>query len=435
MKKILTVVVTIFFVFSNSFALLTAQVTGGTIEKPLVTIVSDNIVDAFALNTKSIITKDLDNSGSMDANEKIKYEVKSVKDIPWKDVNSDYVVLVNYTKKSNSSYDIDVSVVKRYNSGDVKIAKYTGINVSQERQLAHKVANFATKVITGENGFYLTKLAYIKVTNPYARYGRVYELIISDYDGYNKQVALKQTNNPVATPSWSSDGKKIIYSSYTGGGMGIYSLELATGKISEIVKYKGINSAPAYSPNNQSVVMALSKGYSDQTNIYVMNLATKAMKSMTINGINTSPKFSPDGKNIVFTSDRGGRPNLYMAPVDAKYPTSSVLTTKVYQAYDPSYTPDGKSVVFMYQKARGQGTQIATLDLSNNKIDVLTNGKSDASPTVAPYGDVVAYISANQRGYTSLEMSSLDGDKHMVIDEMQNGKTILQSPSWSPINF
>jgi len=111
------------------------------------------------------------------------------------------------------------------------------------------------------------------------------------------------------------------------------------------------------------------------------------------------------------------------------------LTTNVYQAYDPSYTADGKSIVFMYQKARGQGTQIATLKLSNNDIKVLTSGKSDTSPTVSPFGNMAAYMSTKSGGVSSLEMISLDGDAHFIVDEIKDAKTILQSPAWSPKNF
>ncbi|MDE5023006.1 translocation protein TolB, partial [Francisella tularensis subsp. holarctica] len=77
---------------------------------------------------------------------------------------------------------------------------------------------------------------------------------------------------------------------------------------------------PSFSPDGKEIALALSKGYSDQTNIYLMNLATKALKRITIIGINTAPKFSPNGQSIVFTSDREGRPNIYVASVNSKYP-------------------------------------------------------------------------------------------------------------------
>lgn len=273
------------------------------------------------------------------------------------------------------------------------------------------------------------------MTNPYSRYGRTYELIISDYDGYNKHTVLTQKDNPIATPSWSSDGKFIVYSSYSGGSMAVYKLQIATGKVTRISNFKGINSAAAYSPNDDMIALALSKGYSDQTNIYIMNLVNKSLKRLTINGINTAPKFSPNGKSVIFTSDRGGRPNIYVAPINSKYPQSSRLSSKIYQGYEPNYTPDGKDVVFMNQSARSKGTRIAVFDISNSDLKILTNGKSDASPTVSPFGDMVAYVASNSRGYNSIDMVSLNGDNHFSIVNIDDNKTLIQSPSWSPKIF
>ncbi|APC97342.1 tolB amino-terminal domain protein [Francisella frigiditurris] len=434
-RKILGIFTIFIFLSTSSYADLTAEVTSGVIQKPLVTVVSNNIVDDFSQGVNSVITADLNNNGAMEANDDIKYEIKSSHDVPWKDINSDYVVLTNYKKNSSDNFSVEVIILKRNDTSYIRSVSYNGISTSLERVLAHKIANYAYKAITGDEGFFLTKLAYVKVTNPYSRYGRVYELVVSDYDGNNKHTILRQTDNPIATPSWSHDGKFIIYSSYVGGSMGIYTIELATGKVREIAKFKGINSAPSFSPDDKSIVLALSKGYSEQTNIYVMNLANKDLKQLTINGINTAPQFSPNGSTVVFTSDRGGKPNIYMAAVNSKYPQSSLVTTRTYQAFDPNYTPDAKNLVFMYQKGRGEGTQIAKLNLANNSIDVLTKGKADASPTVSPYGDMAAYISTNSRGYTSLSMVSLDGEKQFSVDSSNDAKTLLQSPSWSPKNF
>lgn len=423
------------FLISNLYADLVAEVTTGVIQKPLVTVVSDNVVDQFPQQVNSVIVADLNHNAKLQANDTIKYEIKQKQNIPWKSLKSDYVVLTKYTNNSYNNYTVEVQILKRNDTSYLQAITYKNINVSLMRTLAHKISNYVYQKLTGNQGFFLTKLAYVKVSNPYARYGRLYELIISDYDGYNKHVVLRQTDNPIATPSWSNDGRYIVYSSYSGGSMGVYTLEIATGKVTRITNYKGINSSPSFSPDGKEIALALSKGYSDQTNIYIMNLSTKALKRITINGINTAPKFSPNGQSIVFTSDREGRPNIYVASVNSKYPQSSILSTKIHQAYEPNYTPDGKNIVFMNQSSRTSGTQIADFNLANGSVTNITNGKADSSPTVSPYGDMVAYISTNTRGYSSLDMVSLDGDNHFNIETADNGNILIQSPSWSPKNF
>lgn len=437
MRKIIVSLSVIIFFISNSYAELVAEVTTGVIKKPLVAVISNNVVDGFPQDVNSIITDDLNHNSKLKGSNPVKYEVKQKHNIPWKDIRADYVAYTKYTKNKYNNYSVEVKILKRSDNAYVRSISYKNINVSLKRALAHKISNYIYKKLTGEQGFFLTKLAFVKVTNPYARYGRTYELIIADYDGYNKHTVLRQKDNPIATPSWSNDGRYLVYSSYSGGSMAVYRLNIGTAKVTKISNYKGINSSPAYSPNDDKLTLALSKGYSDQTNIYVMDLANKSLKQLTINGINTAPKFSPDGKNVIFTSDRSGRPNIYVAPVESKYPQSSRLSRKIYKAYEPNYTPDNKSVVFMYQQHGVKGTKIATFNMDTNQLDILTAGKSksDSSPTVSPFGDMIAYISSNSKGYNSLDMVSLDADNHFRVINTDDSDTLIQSPSWSPKNF
>ncbi|API86199.1 PD40 domain-containing protein [Francisella uliginis] len=436
MKKIILSFSVLIFLVSNIYADLVAEVTTGVIQKPLVSVMSNNVVDQFPQNVDSVIVADLNHNAKLQGSDTIKYEIKQKQNIPWKKIKGDYVVLTKYTKNSYNNYTVEVQVLKRNDTSYIQSVTYKNINVSLMRTLAHKISNYVYKKLTGEQGFFLTKLAYVKVSNPYARYGRIYELVISDYDGFNKHTVLRQTDNPIATPSWSADGKDIVYSSYSGGSMGVYELQIATGKVTRLTNFKGINSSPSFSPDDRKIALALSKGYSDQTNIYIMNLATKTLKRLTINGISTAPKFSPNGRSIVFTSDRGnGRPNIYVAPVNSKYPQSSRLSSKIYQGYEPNYTPDGKDIVFMYKRSRSSGIQIADFNLASGDITTLTKGKSDSSPTVSPYGNMIAYISTNSKGYSSLDMVSLDGSNHFGVETANNGNTLIQSPSWSPRNY
>ncbi len=435
MRKIIACLSVVIFMISNLYAELVAEVTTGVIQKPLVAVVSNNVVDQFPQDVNYVIDNDLNQNVKLKGSVPIKYEVTQKHSIPWKNIKADYVVYTKYIKNSYNSYSVEVQILKRNDNSYIQSITYKNINISLKRTLAHKISNYVYKKLTGEQGFFLTKMAYVKVTNPYARAGRTYELVISDYDGYNKHTVIRQRDNPIATPSWSNDCKYIVYSSYSGGSMAVYRLDIGTAKVTRISNYKGINSAASYSPNDDKIALALSKGYSDHTNIYIMNLANKSLKQMTINGINTAPKFSPSDENVIFTSDRSGRPNIYIAPTNINYPQSSRLSSKIYQGYEPNYTPDGSNVVFMYQQPGVKGTKIARFDIATSDISLLTSGKSDASPTVSPFGDMIAYISTNSKGYNSLDMVSLDADNHFSVMKTNGKDRLIQSPSWSPKNF
>ncbi len=89
----------------------------------------------------------------------------------------------------------------------------------------------------------------------------------------------------------------------------------------------------------------------------------------------------------------------------------------------------------MYQSSRSSGIQIADFNLADGNIATLTKGRSDSSPTISPYGNMIAYISTNSKGYSSLDMVSLDGDNQFSVDTANSGNTLIQSPSWSPKNY
>ena len=434
MKKVLMVLASIIFFINSSFAMLTAEVTNGVIKIPLITIANNNIHSSFATEVNSIVNNDLNHSVKLKANQNIDYSLYDYHKIDWRNIKSDYVVLNKYNQISNSKYNVKVEILNRYNKNYFKSISYNNINIKLDRQLAHKISNFIYKSTTGKKGFFATKIAYVKVKNPYARYGRIYQLIISDYDGYNKLLALSQSE-PIATPSWSKNGKYIVYTSYRNGAMGIYRFQISTGKVKQITNFKGINSSPVFSPNGKYIALALSNGYSEDTNIYTLNLFTKKLKRLTINGINTAPNYSSNGKKLIFISNRKGTPAIYITNLNSRVPQSHSITSSNYQSYSPVFANNDKDVIFMFKQHHQSTTQIAKLNLANNKVTILTNGNNDSSPTVSPYGSVFAYVSNHINGTTDIKIASLNKGLNYTVISNDNGEFLLQSPTWSPVNF
>lgn len=140
-----------------------------------------------------------------------------------------------------------------------------------------------------------------------------YELVISDSDGGNRQAAL-QSHEPIISPVWSPDGKKISYVSFEDRKPIIYVQELATGARHAICAFRGNNSAPAFSADGGTLAVALSRD--GLTQIYLMNANGTGLRRFTKSyGIDTEPCFSADGQWVYFTSDRGGAPQIYRQPL------------------------------------------------------------------------------------------------------------------------
>jgi TolB protein len=169
--------------------------------------------------------------------------------------------------------------------------------------------------------------------------------------------------------------------------------------------------------------MALSKD--GNLDIYVMDLATRNLKAITRHyAIDTEPAWSPDGRYIVFTSDRGGKPQIYRVPSFGGN-AERITFQNAYNAR-ASYAPDGKSLTLVTQE--NGNYRIAVQDLGSGVMQVLSRGNLDESPSFAPNGSMIIYATkAAHRGV--LAAVSVDGRVHQRI-ALEEGD--VREPVWSP---
>ena len=90
----------------------------------------------------------------------------------------------------------------------------------------------------------------------------------------------------------------------------------------------------------------------------------------------------PDGATILFTSDRGGRPQIYRIPVFGG--KASRVTFEGRYNSRPQVSPDGTKIAMVHM-VKGE-FKIALLDLTTNALTVLTDSYLDESPSFAPNG-------------------------------------------------
>lgn len=288
------------------------------------------------------------------------------------------------------------------------------------RKTAHHIADIIYETLTGEAGAFATRIVY--VTSHKKAGKETIALRIADADGYNPQTIVSSAD-PIMSPAWSPDGKKLAYVSFEKAKPAIFVQEVFTGRRQKVSSYKGINGAPAWSPDGRYLAMTLSKDGSPD--IYVMDMRTKKLRQLTSHwGIDTEPAWSPDGKNIVFTSDRGGQPQIYR--VAASGGSAERLTFEGKYNARASYSPDGKSLVMV---TRDNGHyRIGALDLQDKQLRVLTNGSLDESPSFAPNGSMVIYATTNN-GRAELSAVSFDGRVRQRL-ALQTGD--VREPVWSP---
>lgn len=294
------------------------------------------------------------------------------------------------------------------------------------RRIAHIISDEIYKRITGEDGYFDTRIVYISESG--AANARVKRLAIMDQDGHNHSY-LTDGRSLVLTPRFSPNQQMIAYMAYYNNKPRVYLYNIDTGKQEVLGDFPGMTFSPRFSPDGNSVVMSMMNGRN--SDIYLMDLRTRKPQRLTDHpAIDTAPSFSPDGRQIVFESDRGGGQQLYTMNRDGSGVKRISFGKGRYAT--PVWSPRGDLIAFtrMYEGQFCVG--VIRPDGANERL--ISCGYHVEGPTWAPNGRVLAFFkdapsgSAGRRarvytidltGYNEREMAT-PGD--------------ASDPAWSPIN-
>ena len=336
----------------------------------------------------------------------------------WRALGQEYLV-IGQANEAAGRYNIQFQLFDVY-KGEQLLGYRLNVSANELRRTAHHISDLVYQKLTGKKGAFSTRIAYVTSTGKPKK--KRYKLLVADADGYNPRT-IASSVEPLMSPAWSPDGKKLAYVSFENKRSAIYIQTLATGKREKVAAHKGINGAPAFSPDGSRLALTLSKDGSPD--IYVLNLRNKLLRKVTKSyGIDTEPSWSPDGKTIVYTSDRGGKPQLYTIPSIGG--RSRRLTFAGDYNARGRFSPDGKSIAMVHAN-RGD-YRIAVMDMATRTINVLTAGRYDESPSLSPNGDMVLYASRKgKRGV--LSAVSIDGkmQQNLAFDSGE-----VREPAWSP---
>jgi TolB protein len=336
----------------------------------------------------------------------------------WAARGADALVVGSVVQKGSDQFEI------LYKLFDVrKSIGLGGLNINSSpdnlRAAGHKIADDIIFKLLGERGIFSTRLSYV------IKDGKRYRLVISDADGQNIRNAMN-SSEPIISPSWSPDGKKVAYVSFEDRKPVIYSHELATGRRIALSNQKGNNSAPAWSADGKKLAISLSKD--GNTQIYSINADGTGLQRLTQGRtIDTEPQYSADGRFIYFTSDRGGNPQIYRMSAEGEQAEAAKrVTFKQGFVTSPRISPDGKYLVYVANI--GGAFRLHILNLATGDSQALTNSSTDESPSFAANGRYVLY-STKVGGKRVLAAVSVDGSSKQVLSIP--GSDVRQ-PSWGP---
>ncbi len=295
------------------------------------------------------------------------------------------------------------------------------------RRIAHIIADEIYKRITGDQGYFDTRIAYIAESGPAQR--RVKRLAMMDQDGANNRY-LTDGRALVLTPRFSPSSQEITYLSYASGTPRVYVYNLDTGSQHSVGDFPGMTFAPRFSPHGNRLL--LSRAENGPSNIFVLDLHSRQLTRLTSGGaINTSPCYSPDGSKIVFNSDRGGSQQLYVMNADGGGVHRISFGAGKYGT--PVWSPRGDLIAFT--KIDGGSFYIGVMQPDGKGERLLTQGFLVEGPTWAPNGRVLMYFSegrmdsSGRGGLPRLYTIDLTGYNKRAV----NTPGAASDPAWSPL--
>jgi TolB protein len=339
----------------------------------------------------------------------------------WKALGAQYLLIGNVAS-SNGNLQVSYWLFNVTTEQQVLAATVGGGNV-QLRDMAHHIADKSFEKLTGIQGAFSTRLLYVTLERSTPGNDR-YTLQRSDYDGA-RTVTLLQSREPILSPSFAPDGKRIAYVSFEQKRPRIFIHHVDTGRREQVTDFSGLNGAPAWSPDGNRLALVLSKDGNPE--IYVMDIGSRQFKRVTNHaGIDTEPFWGKDGQTLYFTSDRAGKPQIYKTNINSGAVTRVTFVGN-YNA-NPKLSADEKTLVMVHRQEGHAIFRVAAQDLQRGSLRIISETSLDESPTVAPNGTMVIFATRHQ-GRGVLMLASANG---RVRTPLPTAHGQVQEPSWSP---
>jgi len=288
------------------------------------------------------------------------------------------------------------------------------------RELMHRLGNEIIKALTGQEGMFLSKLAFVGKKDGQK------EIYLSDYDGFGYK-PITSDRSIALSPCWSPQGDKVVYTSYRAGSPMIYLRDLKSGGDQRISSRKGLNIGAAWSPDGQRLAVTLS--YKDNPDIYLVDLKGNIIKQLTDHwGIDVSASFSPDGTKIAYVSNRSGNPQIYIK--DLQNGRDERLTYEGKYNTSPHWSSRDR-IVF---SGMDEGLfNIFSINADGSDLRKLTEeSQNNEDPCWSPDGRYIVF-SSNRHGGYHLYLMNANGQNQRRITFIKGVEET--SPSWSVFDF
>ena len=435
MKKFLIILFCLTSLKTHSLEITLSQGTVKPTPIAVTNLFSNNsTLDKLGKNIASVISDNLQRSGLfIPINQKAFIQSsESLSDQPrfedWKVIKAQHLVS-GKIETNNNKISIEFRLFDVFAQKQIVGKKYE-TSKNNWRRVAHIISDAIFQRITGEGGFFDTRIVYVAETGP--KDNRQKRLAIMDQDQANHRF-LTDGSYLVLTPRFSPNSQKITFMSYVkANSPRVFIFDIETGQQEIVGEFPGMTFAPRFSPDGKKIVMSYSDPDVGNSEIYILDLQTRSTERITNNsGIDVSGSFSPDGKNIVFNSDRTGRRHIYI--IDNKGKNLRRISREAGSYYTPVWSPRGDMIAFTKQE--GGQFYIGVMEIDGSNERMIAKSFHVEGPTWSPNGRYLMYFKEERTssdgtgGESSLYSIDLTGYNERRIITPLGGS----DPAWSPL--
>ncbi len=429
---------------TSAHAVLKVDITGGY-SQPMPIAITNLLSDSpqpspqgttaeLGVKISQVIAADLDRSGLFKPIDQKAFttqpglpQVEQPDFNAWRTLAVQALVTGKVSLAADGNLQVDFRLWDVFGESQLHGLRLSGLTPKDWRRLAHRTADEIYKRLTGEEGYFDTRIVYIAESGP--KKLRVKSLAIMDQDGANHRY-LTNGQSLVLTPRFSPRAQEITYLSYFAGKPRVYLYNLSTGKHEVLGDFENMTFSPRFSPDGRSLVFSLSQN--GNADIYTMDLASKTTRRLTTHpAIDSSASFSPDGSKLVFESNRGGSQQLYTMNADGSNVQRISFGAGRYGT--PVWSPRGDLIAFT--KIGDAKFRIGVMRPDGSGERLLTDAWQDEGPTWSPNGRVILFFRANKTasdgsgGKVGLYSIDLTGLNERRVPTPRDGS----DPAWSPL--
>jgi TolB protein len=411
---------------------LEVDITQGNL-KPIPIAIADFVGDdaKLAVDVSDVVAADLERSGLFKPIDRSAFleQIRNPDAPPnmnnWRSLRADALAVGKVLRGPDGRIEVQFRLWDVASGKQLAGQRFAGVPQANWRRAGHLVADQIYERLTGEKGYFNTRVVFVDETGPKDK--RIKRLAMMDQDGANVRL-LSQGQELVLTPRFSPTTQEITFMSYARDQGRVFVMNIETGQRELVGEFPAgtLTFAPRFSPDGQRIVM--SRGDGGSTSLFEMDLRSRRLRQLTdTQRIDTGPSYSPDGRQIVFESDRDGTQQLYV--MFAEGGGTRRISNGDGRYSTPVWSPRGDLIAFT--KQAGGRFLIGVMRPDGSGERILTDGFHNEGPTWAPNGRVLMFFRESQgaRGGPKLFSIDLTGYNEREVPT----PSFASDPAWSPL--